>query len=165
MRIRMFPEYSRKFTSQEYLYRYLYGGRSIVTLVSPTGNFHTYSYEKPRNAEDFPEDIRFVFAIHTDDADSSVHTKFYLGMIENDKFRVTRNSRFRADAPVVRGAFYIDKLRKSQKFLDNSPMSIFHEGVCGLCGSKIWAKKSLECGFGRSCRKEMELPSFSCMYE
>lgn len=161
MHIRMFPELSTRFTSQENLYNYLYGGRGIVTLMSPTGDYHTYSYEKPRNAEDFPEDIRFVFVIHSD---AEQYTKFYLGMIENDKFRITRNSRFGSNTPVVKGAFYIEKLRKSQQFLDASPMKIFHQGVCGLCGSKIWSTKSLECGFGRSCRKQMTLPNFNTLY-
>lgn len=158
MRIHMFPEFSTRFASQEHLYRYLYGGCGVVTLLSPSGESHTYSYEKPREQDQFPEDVIFVYVIHSD---SGKHTKYYLGMIEDDKFRITKNSRFLVNSHVVKGALYIEKLRKSQELLDTSPMSIFHLGVCGLCGSKIWSSKSLECGFGRKCRKEMKLPNFN----
>lgn len=162
MRIQMFHEFSNVFTSQESLYKYLYGGRGIVTLESPSGEKHTYSYEKPLNEEQFPEDVFFVYTIHTDllDDGSLQYRKFYLGMIENDDFRMTRNSRFGRNTPVMRGAFYIENLRKYQHFLDDSKMKIYHEGVCGLCGSKIWSEKSMECGFGRKCRKEFKLPEF-----
>lgn len=162
MRVKMYPEFATRFTSQEHLYNYLYGGAGIVTLDSPSGESHTYSYEKPQNSAQFPEDTRFVYAIHTgiNDNGEIFHTKYYVGMIENDQFRCTRSSRFREHTPIVKGAFYIEKLRKSQAKLDSSPMKIYHQGVCGLCGSKIWSTKSRECGFGRNCRKHVTLPDF-----
>ena len=160
---KLYPEFSSVFNSQEKLYNYLYGGKAVVTLQSPTGVEHTYSYERPINAHQFPEDVIFVYSLHTekDEFDNFKQSKFYLGMIECDKFRMTRNSRFGQNSPVVQGAFYIEKLRKSQKFLDASPMRIRHEGTCGSCGSKIWSEKSRECGFGRHCKKLFKLPAFN----
>ena len=162
MRIHLFPEYSTTFTSQENLYQYLYGGQAIVTLESPSGVKHTYSYEAPINRNSFPDDVRFVYAVHFEDDDlhSREYKKFYLGMIENDDFRMTRNSRFTYNSPIMKGAFYIEKMRKSQEFLAQSSMSIYHNGTCGMCGSKITAGKSLMRGFGRTCYKKFQLPGF-----
>lgn len=162
MRIHLFPEYSTIFTLQEHLYEYLYGGQAVVTLESPSGVAHTYSYEVPINRSSFPEDVRFVYAVHFEDDDlqSQEYKKFYLGMIENDSFRMTRNSRFTYDSPIMKGAFYIEKMRKSQEFLSQSRMTIYHSGTCGMCGSKITAVKSLMRGFGRTCYKRFQLPSF-----
>lgn len=157
MRIKMFPEFSTIFTSQENLYNYLYGGQAIVTLESPTGIKHTYSYEKPKNQDHFPEDVIFVYCLHKSEDE---YKKFYLGMIENDIFRRTRNSRFMYRSQVVKGAFYIEKMRKSQQFLSESKMSIYHQGTCGCCGSKISSDKSREIGFGRKCKKDFKLPDF-----
>lgn len=136
----------------------MYGGNGVVTLESPSGAKHTYVYERPKNQNMFPDDVIFVYCLHTDS--NGECTKFYLGMLECDQFRMTRNSRFGYTSPVVKGAFYIEKLRKSQEFLSNSPMTIYHQGVCGLCGSKIWSDESRECGFGRQCRNSFCLPTF-----
>ena len=162
MRIHLFPEYSAIFTSQEHLYEYLYGGQAVVTLESPSGVQHTYSYEVPINRNSFPDDVRFVYAVHFEDDDlhSREYKKFYLGMIENDDFRMTRNSRFNYNSPIMKGAFYIEKMRKSQEFLNRSPMTIYHNGTCGMCRSKLTASKSLMRGFGRTCYKKFQLPGF-----
>lgn len=157
MRIQLFPEHSTAFTSQETLYQYLYGGQAIVTLESPSGVKHTYSYEAPINRNNFPDDVRFVYAIHHEDDE---YIKFYLGMIEADNFRMTRNSRFSYNSPVMKGAFYIEQMRKSQEFLTRSPMTIYHNGTCGMCRSKLTASKSLMRGFGRTCYKKFQLPGF-----
>ena len=161
MRIQLFPELSFAFTSQEILYRYLYGGHAVVTLESPSGVSHTYLYEVPANQQ-FPEDVRFVYAVHAEKSEDSCveYKKFYLGMIEADVFRITRNSRFNQNSPVVKGAFYIEKLRKSQQFLSRSPMVIRHNGTCARCGSKITSIVSRYRGFGQSCLKQLQMPRF-----
>lgn len=163
MRIRIFPEQSIIFTSQKTLYRYLYGGHAIVTLSSPSGVKHVYSYEAPINRHQFPDDVIFVYAVHfeDDDLNNCECKKFYLGMIENDNFRMTRNSRFLYESPIIQGVFYIEKLRKSQEFLSQSRMTISHNGTCARCGSKISSDKSRIQGFGRACYKKFKIPDFA----
>lgn len=117
--MKLYPESSHIFTISESLNRYILGGKAIVTLESPGGKQHTYVYAIPRNSESFPDDVRFVYALHDD------KKEFYIGMLEQDKFRLTRNSRFLPDTEIVRGAKYIEKLRHSQMFLSNSPMKIY----------------------------------------
>lgn len=158
MDVRMFHEFSTIFTSQKNLYRYLYGGHAIVTLYSPSGVSHMYSYERPRDESAFPEDSFFVYALHLADGH---YKKFYLGMIEEDRFRMTRNSRFNKYSEVMKGAFYIENMRKSQSFLNKSPMVICHEGVCSVCGGKISSDRSRKIGMGMKCRNNFELPEFN----
>lgn len=139
-------ESSHQFTDSQLLNQYILGGRAVLTLESPNGKKHTYMYCIPRNADNFPEDVRFVYALHG-------QKEFYLGMIELDTFRLTKHSRFLPDTEIVRGAQYIEGLRHSQKFLSDSPMNIYHEGICARCGRKLSDPKSIKIGFGRRCRK------------
>lgn len=130
---------------------YLLAGNAVITLESPSGKHHTYLYSKPKNAEVFPDDVRFVYALHNG------KKQFYLGMIEMDKFRLTRNSRFDYDTEIVKGAFYIEKLRLYPGFIDKSPMRVYHQGRCGKCGRVLTDPKSIKCGIGPHCRKKLGL--------
>ena len=82
-------------------------------------------------------------------------------MIEEDRFRMTRNSRFNKYSEVMKGAFYIENMRKSQSFLNKSPMVICHEGVCSVCGGKISSDRSRKIGMGMKCKNNFELPEFN----
>lgn len=145
--MKIYPESSHEFTDSSLLNTYILGGRGVVTLESPGGKKHSYVYETPMNSESFPEDVRFVYALHDG------IKKFYIGMIELDSFRLTRNSRFLPDTEIVKGARYIENLRHSQNFLSRSPMKIYHQGVCARCGRKLTSHKSIVTGFGRKCKK------------
>lgn len=148
--MKLHHESSHQFTSSAMLNQYILGGRAVVTLESPQGKKHTYVYAIPRNSESFPPDVRFVYALHDG------VKEFYIGMIEMDQFRLTRNSRFLPDTEIVKGARYIEQLRHLQAFMDKSPMKIYHEGICARCGRKLVDPKSIERGFGPKCRKKME---------
>lgn len=147
--MKLHHESSHRFTDSSLLNQYIYGGRAVVTLESPSGQKHTYVYAIPKNSESFPPDVRFVYALHDG------VKEFYIGMIEMDKFRLTRNSRFLPDTDIVKGAQYIENLRHAQTFLDKSPMKIYHEGICSRCGRKLIDPKSIERGFGPKCRKKV----------
>lgn len=145
--MKMYHESACEFKDSTLLNNYILGGRGVVTLESPSGQKHTYVYATPKNSESFPEDVRFVYALHDG------IKELYIGMIELDMFRLTRHSRFLPDTDIVKGARYIENLRHSQNFMSRSPMKIYHEGICARCGRQLKDSKSIQLGFGRRCKK------------
>lgn len=145
----VYPESSNKFESSEAITNYIYGGRGIMKLQAPSGVHHYYMFQKPADRDAFPDDVVFVYAIH------DFEKKFYIGMIEQGKFRLTRNSRFLPDTDIVKGAFYIMKMSKSQKLVDSTPMSLSHMGMCARCGRELKTDKSIQLGYGRKCAARM----------
>lgn len=148
--IKMYPESSTPFKSSELIHDYIYGGRGIVKLQAPSGTHHFYMFQKPAERDAFPDDVIFVYAIHEQSK------KFYLGMIEEGKFRLTKNSRFLPDTDIVKGAFFIMKMSKSQDLVDKTPMILSHMGVCARCGRRLDAEDTLKYGIGKKCRKLLE---------
>lgn len=147
--IKMYPEHSVQFTSSEDIRNYIYGGRGIMKLVSPSGNSHHYMFQKPTENAAFPDDVIFVYAVHEQT------TKFYIGMIEDNQFRLTRNSRFLPDTDIVKGAFFIMNMMKSQHLVDTTKMELYHMGVCARCGRKLESEKALKYGIGRRCMQKL----------
>lgn len=147
--MKLYPESSFEFLENDILNQYLMGGQAVVTLESPSGVKHTYLYAKPKNTNYFPDDTRFVYALHQQ------VQQFYIGMIEMDKFRLTQNSRFLNDTDIVKGVLYIEKLRKNQISLHKSLMKIYHEGTCARCGRRLINKESIEIGFGPKCKRKV----------
>lgn len=142
--IRLYHEQSGKLTG-EHIREYIYGGKGIVTLLSPTGVHHTYMFARPRNQDVFPDDVVFVYAVH------DKQKLFYVGMIESGRFRITRNSRFDWHTDIVKGANYIVRMANDPSM--NTPMILYHEGMCACCGRQLTNPKSIESGIGPKCRK------------
>ena len=141
------PEFSHKLEGSARIRNYIFGGRGVVTLKSPSGIHHSYVFKRPKNEDQFPDDVIFVYALH----DNS--KLFYVGMVENNQFRLTRSSRFLPDTEIVRGARYIMKMA----FYDNldTPMELYHEGVCSICGRPLTNPKSIQTGIGPRCRRRL----------
>lgn len=131
--------------SAETLRNCMVGRYGIVCLVAPTGKAHTYKFMKPREEAMFPDDVRFVYALHET-------AYFYLGMIEKDKFRLTQHSRFEDDTETVKGAKYLMKMANDESFFASSPMKCYHSGKCSVCGRKLVGEKSIKAGIGTKCR-------------
>lgn len=127
------------------IYSYIHGGKGIVTLEAPSGKSHMYAFYKPRNSDEFPNDVIFVYAVH------NLQKLFYVGMIEQDRFRVTRHSRFLEDNEIVKGASYIMKMAQGK--ITKSPMKLYHEGICCRCGRPLTHEKSVKQGIGSRCNK------------
>lgn len=142
-------EFSYRLQGSEKIRDYIFGGRGIVTLKSPTGVHHTYVFQRPRNEDQFPDDVMFVYALHDG------NKMFYVGMIENSQFRLTRSSRFLNDTEIVRGARYIMKMA-FVKDLD-TPMELYHEGICSVCGRPLTNPKSIQTGIGPRCRRRLNV--------
>lgn len=142
--LKMYPESSSSFTNSIDIVNYIHGGRGIMKLEAPSGKSHIYLFQKPYDA--FPDDVIFVYAIHE-------LKKFYLGMIENSKFRLTKNSRFLPDTEIVRGAFYIVRMSHHQDLVNNTRMTLYHMGLCARCGRKLQSDETVRTGIGKKCRK------------
>lgn len=149
---KIYPEFRYQLTDPRVIWNYIYAGNGVMTLESPSGKSHTYVFQKPRNRNTFPEDVRFVYALHEGSQ------LFYVGMIEADSFRLTQNSRFLYDTEIVRGARYIWNMAHHTT---DGRMKLYHEGVCGRCGRKLTTENSRKVGIGRKCQKliyETSLP-------
>ena len=83
--VRIYEEYSGQLSTAHDIYNYIHGGRGVVKLEAPSGKSHNYVFTKP-NDPTFPDDVLFVYALH------DKTQKFYVGMIEKDKFRLTKHS-------------------------------------------------------------------------
>lgn len=127
----------------ETIRNYITGGRGVVTLLSPSGKHHTYVFRKPKRDDDFPDDVIFVYALHNN------NKLFYIGMIEQGKFRLTRSSRFLPNTAIVKGARYIMRMSESDW---DTPMKLYHEGMCARCGRPLTNPKSIKLGVGPKCR-------------
>lgn len=147
--IRMYPDNSTQFKTSKTLHQYIHGGRGIIKLEAPSGSHHIYLFQRPIDEAAFPDDVIFVFAVHEQ------QTKLYIGMIEQDKFRLTRNSRFLGDTDIVKGTHYIMKLAHNQQLLDSTPMKVSHMGICARCGRKLSSEKSILHGVGPKCMKRL----------
>lgn len=153
--IKTYPESRHRLEEPIVIRQYLYAGKGIVTLESPTGKSHTYLFQKPKNGSTFPEDVRFVYAVHDNEK------LFYVGMIEDGTFRLTRNSRFLPDTEIVKGARYIWDMAHFKKIKE--PMTLYHEGMCGRCGRQLTQESSLESGIGKKCQKIINENAYAYM--
>lgn len=142
----IYPEYRHQLIGSNAIRRYCTGGKGVVTLESPTGIHHTYLFKKPNENDVFPEDVVFVYALHNQEK------LYYVGMLEEGKFRLTKASRFLPDTEIVRGAYFINRMMYADFA---TPMKLFHEGVCSRCGRKLSSKKSLDSGIGPKCSKRV----------
>lgn len=147
---KVFREHKTQIKDANTLNEYLYGGKGVVELVSPSGKKHDYLFAKPTKPNFFPEDVMFVYALHED------KTLFYIGMLEKGNFKLTKSSRFLPDTEIVQGAEYIIKLVKIRGLIEKSRMSVYHLGMCARCGRPLKGEKQLIKGYGKKCyRKQM----------
>lgn len=148
--LKMFEESVTEITDIEVLYNYLHGGRAIVKLEAPSGTSHNYVFQKPMNPSEFPDDYIFVYALHDN------IKKFYIGVLENDEFRLTRNSRFLPDTDIVKGAFFIIRMMKEPDLFTFTRMRIYNGGCCAKCGRQLESEHYRKLGFGPKCLKKLQ---------
>lgn len=146
--LHIYHENSHKFNNCKDIFNYCMGGNGILTLQNPnTLVHHMYMFRKPLNSDVYPEDVRFVYAVH------DKQKLFYVGMLERGEFRLTRASRFGDHTDIVRGARYIVRMMTDESCL--TKMDLYHEGVCAVCGRALTNPKSIESGIGPKCRKRL----------
>lgn len=149
--INMFPQERHRLQTKEAIRSYLEGGSGVVTLHSPTGCWRTYSFRRPYDNifhdDSFYANALFVYA------KTSSGRWMYVGMYNNNEFRLTEASRFGIKHPIVKGAKYLVKMMNSD-IAASGPMVVYHEGVCCVCGRRLTRPKSIELGVGPTCRKK-----------
>lgn len=126
------------------IHDYIYGGEGRVILVGPSNTAHSYLFSLPKNVENFPEDVRFVYALHEG-------VPIYLGMIEDDYFRITRSSKYDPEGEIAKGAAYILKMSQNAELARRTPMRLYHLGVCGVCGLPLRSQKEIKSGIHTKC--------------
>jgi len=137
-----------KMTNSGTIYRYIHAGKGEVTLVAPTTlKAHSYSFECPANAKQFPENTIFVYVLHNGH-------KMYLGMLDGSGFRLTNKSSFTDDTESVKGARYIVKMSNRQDLVDKGLMHLYHSGRCCKCGRPLESDKAMKLGIGKCCLKK-----------
>lgn len=148
---KLYPESFHELTDSQTISNYIHGGRGIVKLEAPSGKSHKYVFSKPEDKYSFPDDVIFVYALHEEKPD--VYKKFYVGMIEGNSFRLTRNSRFLHDTEIVRGAAHIMNMANNPNL--RTKMKLYHCGMCCFCGRQLSSEKSMKSGVGPRCKKRL----------
>lgn len=146
--VRMYPVSSHELKGAKVIKDYCMGGKSIITLTSPTGVHHSYYIRAPfmDDKENFREDIRFVYVLNHN------NKWIYLGELYNQgtSFRKTRNSRYDIRSEEFRGMQYVVKMM-NKDFKTN--MTLHHEGCCCRCGRRLLDPDSISRGIGPKCFK------------
>lgn len=141
------PSSDKKYRIQdaEVLKKYIHSEYGVLTLTDPTETVsHSYIFRRPKRGSGFPPDVCFAFCIHAD-------TLFYLGIVEQGVFRLTKRSRFAEDTDIVKGAAYIVKMTYKPGLAEKSPMILTHSGHCARCGRPLTSEFGIKYGFGRKC--------------
>lgn len=150
--VKMYPESSYELRDRNVIREYCLGGKAIVTLLSPTGKYHSYYICTPwmEDKDEFSDTIRFVYVLN------KLHRWVYLGELCNDGqfFRKTKNSKYMSGSEEFKGMVYIVKLMNKDV---KTPMKLYHAGCCSRCGRKLTDPISIERGFGTKCYKQSKM--------
>ena len=132
----------------ESIQSYIEGGHAIVTLESPSGKHYTYSFKKPFNTENkYSSDLRFV-KVHIE------NDWVYIGTYRNkymSKFNKTEMCLLPDFHEAIKGVNYIMRMCNEPDL--DTPMKLYHEGVCCRCGRPLTDPKSIISGIGPKCSK------------
>lgn len=142
----LFQSARNKFSDRSIAANYILGGKGVVTLLSPSGVHHTYGIWKPRK-DPFPDDVLFMYV-------KQGNSWKYLAMMNGLNIKLTSASRFGLDSPEYKGAKYIVRMMKDDNLFANTPMELYHEGVCSICGKQLTSPKSIIKGIGPRCLKK-----------
>lgn len=141
----MFTDSAHQLKGAEAISQYVMGGKGVVTLKSPSKVHKSYFFSKPRNASNFKPDDRFIYVL-------DAHNEWvYVGMLSDDVMRWTKHSAYPLESPEFKGARYVVKMMHRDI---ETPMELYHEGVCPICGKRLTNPKSIVEGIGPKCKQE-----------
>lgn len=135
--------------------RFMLAGNAYFTLRSKkTGERYTYRVNVP------PDDKsgalygkKYFVALLSGPDNTADYT--YLGMIQDNVFRLTRASKMNADSkPVAAIRWTLERLQQRHF---PSTVEFWHEGRCGRCGRKLTVPESVAAGIGPECAGKVGL--------
>ncbi len=121
---------------------FLLAGKAFVTFRSEkTQTRYTYRIVQAKDKE-----LWFVSLLIGPENSTSYS---YLGVIQNNSFRLTPKSRLPiGSVPVKAFKWVFDRLVKG---IEPKDVEIWHEGKCGRCGRLLTVPESIERGIGPEC--------------
>ena len=142
----IYHEHSHVLSTTADIRNYIFGGKGVVTLLSPTGVHHTYAFQPPKQNDSFTSNTLFVSTLVGENSWK------YVGMLSaNRTFKATRGSKFPTNSAIFKGAAYIVKMMYTENL--NTPMQLYYEGCCSVCGRPLTNPKSIAIGIGPKCKE------------
>jgi len=140
-------------TTLEKVITFIFGGRSLFTLVSKKTGKHLV-FQVKKDKKNFK--LFYVWSRVPDPKNSRHITMKYLGMIVYDHmdniFRKTKKSvGIEGDLHFRSFTWYWNILNKEKRLPTN--VTIHHHGRCSVCGRKLIDPESIERGMGKVCWK------------
>ena len=136
-----------KITDTENIKKYLFAGKSTITIQSTeTGKHYTYKVKKHKE-----KDMFFVSVLSGSNNDSDY--TYMATIFEGGKLRLTKKSRANESTPsyIAFNWFYRNLLFNEEKI---KMLNVYHDGTCGRCGRKLTTPESVEYGLGPHCRNK-----------
>jgi hypothetical protein len=130
---------------------FITAGNAYFTLRSTvTGVRYTYRVNPPKD-QDTRWGKKYFVALLSGPDNTADYT--YLGMLQDNVFRLTRASKMTADSkPVVAFKWTWERLVMG---VFPKGLEVWHEGRCGRCGRKLTVPESVEAGIGPECAGKM----------
>lgn len=147
MDIKYYHEMAHRLVGKEAIWNYIKGGHGVVTLESPSGKHYTYCFKKPKSPDKFDAVTLFAYCLE------GKHQYNYVGMVTRKGFRHTTNSEYDEDSEQFKGARYI--IYMAAKDFE-TPMKLYHEGVCSCCGRQLTKPESIISGIGPICARQIK---------
>ncbi len=126
---------------------FVFAGSAIFTLESTlSGSWYTFKVEQ----SDKNDKMFFVSVLRGSDNTSSYT---YLGLVINDEFRLTKNSKYGEEASCYKAFnfFFKDLMRMHI----HSKLKFYHLGICSKCGRPLTTPESVKIGIGPICLSKM----------
>lgn len=138
---------SNTFTDIQTAKEYAFAGNAIITLQSRKTNVHyTYKVGAKKGEDQSAPNLFFVRLLMDGNNDGSYS---YIGIVDNQGFRWTKNSAVPADAPSIKAFdFFLNATEMPASLL------VRHENVCGRCGRRLTTPASIDSGLGPECSKK-----------
>jgi hypothetical protein len=137
-------------------FKFIMAGNAYLTLVSKkSGNRYTYRVNRSKDNEDqntlFPTPAKkpatwFVSLLKGPD---NTNDYVYLGVIQDNMFRLTRKSRMTSDSVPVKAFSWTFTKLAANTLPDD--LEVWHHGRCGRCGRMLTVPESIERGIGPEC--------------
>ncbi len=132
--------------------RFMFAGRSIVTLHSlATDHHYTYQITLANECRDLNRSLDYTDWWYVKLLIGPNNTKdyTYIGTITGDRFRLTARSKLPADSKPVRAfAWAFERIMQGRPI---DGVEVLHSSRCGRCGRRLTRPDSLEMGIGPEC--------------